>query len=346
MTPLAARWAALVFATLPALTGGTALRADPEVETFVAQMAERHGFDPQALHALIAGVRWRAEIIEAMDRPREAAAYHEYRKQFLTADHLKFGRRYWERQTKWLARAEAEYGVPPHVIVAILGVETQYGRNPGGYPVLDALVTLAFGYPRRAAFFRRELEEFLLLCRENGLDPARVRGSFAGAIGPPQFLPSSYRAYAVDFDGDARRDLMTSDADIIGSVAHFLHRHGWRPGEPVAAEARVEGTQSQWLETLGPRPLLPLARLGQYGVSALGPHVPQRPAALIRLEGEHGPRYLVGFHNFYVITRYNRSVRYASAVFELGEWLREDRCRRARSDCPPPAPDQSDEETS
>lgn len=340
-------WGCLALMALSGLmVEGAELDVQDELETFISQIAERHGFEREALRALFASVRWRSEILEAMDRQRETVAYHEYRKQFLTAEHLHHGLRYWERHAQWLARAEAEYGVPPEVVVAILGVETQYGRNRGGYPVLDALATLAFGYPRRATFFRRELEAFLLLCRDNGLDPTRVRGSYAGAIGPPQFLPSSYQAYAVDFDGDTRRDLIASDADIIGSIAHFLHRHGWRGGEPVAAPARVEGTDYRWLEALGPQPLLPLARLEQYGVSAPGVRDTILPAALVRLEGEDGPRYLVGFRNFYVLTRYNRSVRYAAAVFELSEWLREERCRRLQADCRRSTPERNGEELS
>lgn len=316
----------LLFALPSAPAAGLEPEASPEVSAFIAEMAERHGFEPAPLQRLFSGARLRPEIIAAMERPREAAAYHEYRKQFLTEEHLRLGQRYWERHAQALARAEAEYGVAAHIVVAILGVETQYGRNTGDYPVLDALATLAFTYPRRAAFFRRELEEFLLLCRETGLDPSRVRGSYAGAIGPAQFLPSSYRRYAVDFDGDARRDLVANPADIIGSVAHFLRRHGWQPGEPVADATRVEGTQYQWIEKLGPRPLLPIGRLAQYGVIPPDPHDTERRASLIRLEGEDGPRYLLGFQNFYVITRYNRSIRYAMAVVELGEQLRRRRC--------------------
>ncbi len=312
----------LGFALASSPAAGLELEAYPEALAFIAEMTERHGFERVKLLHLLSQARLRPEIIAAMDRPREALAYHEYRKQFLTAEHLSQGRRYWQRHARVLERAAAEYGVAPHIVVAILGVETQYGRNTGDYPVLDALTTLAFTYPRRAAFFRRELEQFLLLCRETGLDPARVRGSYAGAIGPPQFLPSSYRLYAVDFDGDARRDLVSSPADIIGSVAHFLHLHGWRPGEPLVAETRVEDTLNPWLERLGPRPVYSIAQLVQYGVIAPGLHDLERRAALIRLEGEDGPRYLLGFQNFYVLTRYNRSIRYAMAVVELGEQLR------------------------
>lgn len=318
----------LLFGLASPPTAATGLEPEvyPEVSTFITEMTARHGFERKPLERLFSGVRLRPEILEAMERPREAVAYFEYRKQFLTEEHLRLGQRYWKQHARTLERAAAEYGVAPHIVVAILGVETQYGRNTGDYPVLDALATLAFTYPRRAAFFRRELEEFLLLCRETGLDPARVRGSYAGAIGPPQFLPSSYRSYAVDFDGDARRDLLASHADIIGSVAHFLHRHGWQPGEPVADETRVEGTLHQWIEKLGPRPVLPVGRLMQYGVIPSDLHDVERRAALIRLEGENGPRYLLGFQNFYVLTRYNHSIRYAMAVVELGEQLRRRYC--------------------
>lgn len=313
---------ALLFAApVPAQQRGL----DAELADFVAEMAERHGFATTELERLFSRAQFRPEIIEAMERPREALPWHEYRKIFVTPEHVRQGLAFWQRHADTLARAEVELGVPPQVIVAILGIESRYGRSQGRYSVLDALATLTVGYPRRAGFFRRELEAFLLLTRETGLDPLSLRGSYAGAIGVPQFMPSSYRQYAVDFDGDGRRDLLNSPADIIGSVANFLKQHGWQRGVPVSDQVRLDGTRHFWIERLGIRPLLSLNKLLHFGIIAPDHHDPEQRAALIALEGEDGPIYRLGFQNFYVITRYNRSARYAMAVHELSEWLRHER---------------------
>jgi len=297
----------------------------PEVGAFIGEMSERHGFDAAQLRRLFLAARIRPEIVEAMERPGEARPWYEYKGRFLDEEHVRDGRRYWERHAQALERARESYGVDPEIVVAIIGVETQYGRNRGKYPVVDALATLMLHYPQRSEFFRRELEEFLLLCRENGFDPATLKGSYAGAIGAPQFLPSSYRRYAVDFDADGRRDLLGSPADVIGSVAHFLKAHGWEARAPVTDEVRLEGTLYFWIEKLGTRPALPVSRLIQYGVVPRRPAELERRAALIVLEGEDGPIHRLGYNNFYVITRYNRSALYAMAVYELGELIRKRR---------------------
>ena len=294
----------------------------PELEAFIAEMGQRHGFSVRQLTRLFARARVRPEIIQAMERPKEALPWHEYRKLFLTEERARDGAAFWQRHARLLGRAQAEYGVPPEIIVAILGVETQYGRNRGGYPALDALTTLTLHYPPRAAFFRGELEQYLLLTRELKLDAARLQGSYAGALGMPQFIPSSWRRYAVDFDGDRRADLLGSTADIIGSVANFLKVHGWMTGAPVSDAAHTEGTLYVWLEKLGAKPSLPLRQFVRHGVSPPQHRDPELPAALIVLEGESGPLARIGYNNFYVITRYNRSQRYAMAVQELGDMIR------------------------
>ena len=221
-----------------------------------------------------------------------------------------------------LARARALYGVPEEVIVAIIGVETVYGRNTGGFSVFEALATLAFQYPRRAEFFRSELEQFLLMARENNLDPLSIKGSYAGAIGIPQFMPGSQRRYAVDFDGDERIDLSNSREDAIGSVARFLEQHGWQAGQPVTVPANLPGTPDATLIEAGIRPSLKVGDLLQRGIKANA--APESTVALVDLVSPgRDTEYWLGFENFYVITRYNRSSFYAMSVFQLGEALRE-----------------------
>ncbi len=311
---------AMLAATSPVLAAEPAPL--PELADFIRDMARTHGFSARALERLFARARLRPEILQAMERPKEALPWYEYRRLFVNDGRVEQGAAFWRRHAHLLKRAQNEYGVPPEIVVAILGVETQYGRNRGQWPALDALTTLMLRYPPRAAFFRQELEQYLLLTRELKLDPLTVKGSYAGALGMPQFIPSSWRRYAVDFDGNGKRDLLASQADIIGSVANFLRVHGWQAGAPVADEARVEGTLYFWLEKLGSRPALPLKQFVRYGVSPPQHRDPDMPAALILLEGEAGPDARIGYNNFYVITRYNRSHRYAMAVHELAERIR------------------------
>lgn len=294
----------------------------PELESFIHELSQTDGFSRRALERLFARARLRPEIIQAMERPKEALPWYEYRKLFITDERIGQGINFWRRHARELARAQREFGVPPEIVVAILGVETQYGKRRGAWPVLDALTTLAFQYPPRAAFFREELKQYLLLTRELKLDPARLQGSYAGAMGMPQFIPSSWRRYAVDFDGDRRADLFDNTTDIIGSVANFLRVHGWERDAPVSDAAHVEGTLYFWLEKLGVKPSLPLGQFVRYGVSPRVHRDPELSAALILLEDETGPRARIGYNNFYVITRYNRSSRYAMAVQELAEQLR------------------------
>ncbi len=295
----------------------------PALQSFAAEMTERHGFSVSRLQQVFRCATIRPDIIEAMERPKELLPWHEYRKIFLTEENTQRGARFWKKHANDLSRAQERYGVPPEIVVAVIGVETQYGRNKGGYPILDALTTLTLEYPARAAFFREELAEFLLLARENGMDPCRVKGSYAGAMGLPQFMPSNYRRLAVDFDGDGKRDLLDNPADAIGSVAHYLRNSGWETDAPVTDEARLEGTLYFWVEKLGLKPALSLRQLASYGIFPRGQHDPEDRAALVSLEGEVGPFYRLGYNNFYVITRYNLNKRYAMAVVELGKLIRQ-----------------------
>jgi len=297
----------------------------PEVQEFIAGFASQHNYPEARLRKLFAQARIRPEIVQAIERPKEALPYHEYRKQFLTDTHVQRGTKFWAEHAGTLRRVAREYGVAPEIIVAILGVETQYGRNKGQYPVVDALATLWLHHPPRADFFRRELEEFLLLTQELRADPATIKGSYAGALGMAQFISSSYRRYAADGDGDGRRDLFKNPDDAIASVANFLKLHGWTADEPPTDEVDLRGTLYFWIERLGVKPSLTLGGLTQYGILPRRTAPPERRAALVALEGETGPYYRLGYNNFYVVTRYNRSKRYAMVVVELAERLRQQR---------------------
>lgn len=293
----------------------------PVLRQFVDEMVATHGFDRERLIDWLTAAQIRDDIVEAVYRPKENLPWYEYRKLFVNDDRARQGLEFWKANAEALNRAEAEYGVPPEVVAAILGVETRYGRQHGGYRVLDALVTLVLRYPERSEFFRNQLAEFLLLARELDTDPLTIKGSYAGAMGAPQFIPSSYRRYAVDFDGDHRRDL-SDPKDAIGSVANFLKQHGWRHGEPIVGEVKLEGSMYAWLENNGPEPRISLQHLQRYGILPVARMDDRQLAALITLEGEDGPVHRLGYNNFYVITRYNRSQNYSMAVVELSEMLR------------------------
>ncbi len=298
-------------------------RKYPALRSFAAEMTEKHGFSVTHLRRVFRCATIRPDIIEAMERPGELLPWYEYRKIFVTEDNAKRGVRFWSKHAEDISRARERYGVSPEIIVAILGVESRYGRNLGNYPVLDALTTLMLKYPSRSVYFREELREFLLLTRETGIDPCRVNGSYAGAMGLPQFMPSNYRQLAVDFDGDGKRNLLDSPADAIGSVAHYLHNNGWEMNAPVIEETRLEGTLYFWVEKLGLKPALSVRQLAGYGIFPRNRDNLERRGALVSLEGEYGPIYRLGYNNFYVITRYNHNKRYAMAVVELGEMIRQ-----------------------
>jgi len=302
----------------------TPFSEDAEVRTFILSMHEQHGFDVAHLTRQFALVRPNATVLRAIRPaavPEKQRSWQRYRERFLNARRVEGGERFRHEHAAVLERAAAIYGVPPEVIVAIIGVETEYGRNMGSFGVLEALASLAFHYAPRAEFFRGELEQFLLMARENGLSPLTVKGSYAGAIGIPQFMPSSQRRFAVDFDGDDRIDLRASTSDAIGSVARYLQQYGWQKDAPVAVPAQVTGDASPLLAA-GIKPALTVREMAEQGVVATADA--DRPAALIDLvTPDAATEYWLGFENFYVITRYNRSSFYAMAVFQLAEALRE-----------------------
>ncbi len=293
------------------------------MQEFIDQMVSRHGFERENLSTLMQQAKYRQSIIDAISRPAEGKPWHQYRPIFVTESRTKQGVEFWNGNRELLERAEETYGVPAEIIVAIIGVETRYGRHAGRYPVLDALATLGFSYPKRSAFFRRQLEELLLLAREEKIDPVTLVGSYAGAMGKPQFIPSSYRAYAVDFDGDGQRDLLNNNADVIGSVAAYFKRHGWRKGEPVAAPAQGVGKAHGHYLKAGMKPSIPLGQLEKAGITSKLEAKPAELASLIRLRQKSGNEYWIGLGNFYVITRYNHSNLYAMAVLQLSRKIRQ-----------------------
>jgi membrane-bound lytic murein transglycosylase B len=290
----------------------------PAIQAFAAEMAQKHGFQQPELEKLLNATEFRDDIIQAISRPAESKPWHQYRPIFLKPDRIEGGVEFWAENEALLRQAEAEYGVPPEIIVAIIGVETRYGKHTGRYRVLDSLTTLAFGYPKRARFFRRELEEFLLLSREEKVDPSQALGSYAGAMGKPQFISSSYRVYAVDHDGDGQRDLWNSNADVIGSVANYFKRHGWRRGEPITQQVTGGEDLDKYVEA-GMKPSIKVSDLLASGLRPVSGQPPSTDAlsSLIKLDAGDRDEYWFGLHNFYVITRYNHSNLYAMAAYQL-----------------------------
>ena len=312
------------FAGLSSAAPNTAnFASEPAVIDFAIDLEQRHGFQADELLAQFAQTRPNARGLQLIQPPTSPLqrSWERYRPRFLNNQRINGGVRFWQENRTSLTRASALYGVPEEIIVAIIGVETEYGRNTGSFGVMEALATLAFHYPRRADFFRTELEQFLLLARENDMSPLAIKGSFAGAIGIPQFMPGSQRRYAVDFDGDNKVDLAGSVNDAIGSVARFLEQHGWQAGQAVAIPARSSGEPERSLLEAGILPSLKVADLGAKGISADAD--PEATVALVNLVSPgRETEYWLGFNNFYVITRYNRSSFYAMSVFQLGEEIR------------------------
>ena len=303
--------------------------ARDDVRGFVREMVERHGFDESALLAVFGRTRAAEAAPRLMQPPPPGSrrSWTAYRARFVEPFRIREGLRFWRDHAEAVRRASTRFGVPEEIIVSIIGVETIYGRQLGDFRVMEALTTLAFDYPRRAAFFREELEHYLLLARDNGFDPLEWRGSFAGAIGLPQFMPGSIRRHAIDFDGDGRIDLRASATDAIGSVANFLVNHGWLPGGPTHFAATVEDeARARPAVEAGIPPRLSAAELAGLGVTSPEPLPADEKLSLIDLpDGDDPTRYVLGANNFWVITRYNRSYFYAMAVIDLARALRADR---------------------
>ena len=293
-------------------------RAD--VQAFIAQMTEKHGYDAETLATALQAADSKQSIIDAISRPAERTlTWGEYRNIFLTEERIEAGATFWQENQTDLDRISKDSGVSPEILVAIIGVETYFGRITGNYRVLDALATLAFDYPPRSKFFTSELEQFLLLVREEGIDAQEPTGSYAGAMGRPQFMPSSYRAYAVDASDDGQRDIWENWQDVIGSVANYFVEHGWQTGNEVAAQATLSDRWQGEVPDNTLRPKETVAGLSEQGVVFATDMPADHTSQLLSLEGAEGVERWVGFHNFFVITRYNRSVMYALAVHQLGQ---------------------------
>ena len=294
----------------------------PDVRDYVAALARDHDFKPNELTALLGEAERKQSILDAISRPAERTLqWHEYRKIFLQDDRIDGGVAFWRENAEALQRAEARFGVAPQYIVAIIGVETRYGKHMGKYRVLDALATLGFDYPPRAEFFRRELTEYLLMTREEGMDPRDQLGSYAGAMGFGQFISSSFRAYAVDFDGDGQRDILRNKTDAIGSVANYFKRHGWRGDDQVIVPVALQDPAAAQLANKGESLRHTVAELRARGVVV--PCVADSArAALFRMEAKAGTQYWVGLNDFYAITRYNHSSMYALAVHQLAQAIK------------------------
>ncbi len=296
-----------------------------DVRGFIREMVERNGFVERELKFLFSRARREPAILAAIEPPKTAPmrSWQTYRGRFVNDARIDEGLEFWRRNAAALARAAQAHGVPEEIVVAIIGVETVYGRQMGSWRVIDALSTLAFDYPPRAEFFRGELEQYLLFARDAGIDVFSVRGSYAGAIGIPQFMPGSYRRFAVDFDGDGAIDLRFSPSDAVGSVANFLAQHGWRRGERIEMPARVSGDAYRELVDVGVEPKTPLSDLRRFGVETRTDLALDTPVALIELPSPGAAtEYRLGLRNFFVLTRYNRSVLYASAVYDLAQELK------------------------
>jgi membrane-bound lytic murein transglycosylase B len=312
---------------------------NPDVEAFINDMVARYDFDESSLHSLFAGVSYSATAVKLVTPSASPSVknWRAYQSRFLDQIRINAGIRFWRANQATLQRAYEEFGVPPEVIVGILGVETIYGRFMGNFRVLDALTTLSFDYPNtpnradRQATFRKNLEDYLVWTRDSQIDPTTVLGSYTGAIGIPQFLPSSITQYAVSYDGNKEIDLRTSQADAIGSVANYLRQNGWENGRPVVWKIGTDAGSlgvAQAAADGAPEPHWPLDQLLRAGLLLNEPSVniaaeAGTPVTVVDLPSPgRGTEYMLGLKNFYVLTRYNRSFFYALAVYQLGERIK------------------------
>jgi len=293
-----------------------------DVKSFMDKLVTEHGFERKYVESILTQGETQQSILDAISRPAERTKpWYEYREIFVTPKRISAGVKFWKEHRERLQRISAETGVPAQIMAAIIGVETYYGTRTGSYRVIDSLTTLGFDYPPRSKFFRSELEQLFLLARDEQLDLDGIKGSYAGALGPPQFIPSSYRNYAVDGDGDGRRDLFDNWDDVLASVANYFVEHHWRRDEPTASRGRLNAEANVPIKKNGLKLTSTVAELKKRGILFDTDLEKSAKAELISLEGEDEQEYWVGFHNFYVITRYNRSVMYALSVYQLSEAL-------------------------
>ena len=289
------------------------------INQFIREMVQKHQFKQTDLEELFQKVKLHPSILEAISRPAEGKPWYDYRPIFVTKSRIKGGIGFWKEHQAVLEQANNVYGVPKEIITSIIGVETRYGKHTGRYPIIDSLSTLAFAYPPRSKFFRSELEQYLLMTREERLDPLALKGSYAGAMGMPQFISSSFRRYAVDFDKSGQRNLWESPTDAIGSVANYFKKHHWRTNEPIATKVTVHGERYRLLLSKGIKPNKTIQELLDNGVVLPNDLPKQLKGRLVAFETKTGNEYWVVWHNFYVISRYNHSALYSMAVFQLSE---------------------------
>ncbi len=326
MTNLTTRTAvlALLICPLPALPAVALDVQRPEVQSYVSELVREHGLDADYLLATLGGVEIQQSVLDAIARPAERVKnWREYRAIFVTPERIAAGVAFWRENEARLQRVAEKSGVPAEMLAGIIGVETYFGSRTGRYRLLDSLATLAFDYPPRSGFFRSELTQLFLLARDESLQLDKALGSYAGAMGAPQFMPSSYRAYAVDGDGDGRRDLFDSWDDVLASVANYFVAHAWRSGEAVVTRATLATATNHRPEDNTLSAAATVAELTGRGVRFSTDLPTSAPAGLLAFEGDDGLEYWVAFHNFYVVTRYNRSTMYALAVFQLGQAIGE-----------------------
>lgn len=311
--------------TAPIQATGNEENFPPEVLEFIEETVSKHGLSKAAVTQVLQRAEKNQAVLDAIARPWEAKPWYQYYPIFLTDKRVDKGVAFWQEHKETLEKAEKEFGVPAQIITAIIGVETYYGSYKGKYAVLDALYSLGFYYPPRAKFFKKELGEFLRLTSEEKLDPMALKGSYAGAMGWGQFISSSYRHYAVDFDGDGIRDLLNNPVDAIGSVANYFKQHKWQPGKPVAYQAQIQDSDISHLLTDSLKIEHDWRQLAQANVSVSGDDISlsaTTPAKLQAFEIESGTEYWAVLDNFYVITRYNHSPLYAMVVFQLSEQIK------------------------
>lgn len=297
----------------------------PLFNRFVDTMTDKHQFNVADIRKLFKQVVIQPNIINTMNKPAEGLAWHKYRKIFMTSARISGGVKFWQDHQHVLAAVEVKYGVPAAIIVAIIGVETNYGSNTGHHRVIDALATLGFAYPKRSAFFLSELENFLVLCRDENINPLHATGSYAGAMGVPQFMPSSFRAYAADFEQDGKRDIWNNPSDAIASVANYLAKHDWRKGDAVAFQVLAQNALFQQALTKGLKPDRTWAQLQALAITSKHVIDADEAVKLLAYTQETGDDLWIGLHNFYVITRYNHSALYAMAVYQLSDAINEHR---------------------
>ncbi len=292
-----------------------------EVDLFIDEMVNEYQFTREELERWFAQAKKKQSILKAISRPAERThTWESYRKIFVTDSRIEKGVEFWENNLATLEKAQEEFGVPAQVIVAIIGVETRYGTNKGSFRVIDALSTLGFDYPPRAKFFRKELKQFFLLAREQKQNPLDLIGSYAGAMGYGQFIPSSYRAYAIDYTNDGFADIWNNPTDAIGSVANYFKRHGWASGEPVIVRTRINNNYNKEILNDSLKPKHTVNSLLEQGYTPVT-KLREQEANVIRLQGKHGAEFWMGLNNYYVITRYNHSRLYAMAVWQLSQQI-------------------------